>query len=112
MPVITLYIPPEGGRTPCSDAIHQLQKDCHCLCLQRLQAAPEKVQIQVVRTCLMPLGCPLYADVKYRHQTHRDDQLMALFMEELECIIARHCHTGAPRIRCFPVSGEQLYARN
>ena len=112
MPVITLYLPPGNAGGSAEVDILKLQQDCHYLCIQLLDAAPENIQIQVVTTGQIPLGRAVYADVKYRHQAHRDGELMALFMQELECTLVHHCRAAAPRIRCFPVSGEQLYARN
>ncbi|MFG6656254.1 hypothetical protein ACG0Z5_17545 [Scandinavium sp. M-37] len=112
MPVITLYLPPDNSGGSAEVDIQQLQQDCHYLCIQLLDAAPVNIQIQVVTTCKIPLGRVVYADVKYRHQTHRDGELMALFMQQPEGTLVRHCRAPAPRIRCFPFTPEQLYARN
>lgn len=112
MPVITLYIPKELCSEQYSDVSSQFQEKCASLCIQRLGASPEKVQIQILVACLPPLGRPVYAEVKYRQNPNRDADLMTLFMEELEGIISLYYSVGTPRIRCFPQSSESLYARN
>lgn len=112
MPVITLYLPPKYISGEVETDIQSLQQDCHYLCMQMLDAAPENIQILVLISCLPPLGRAIYADVKYRCQPHRDNVVMSLFMQELECTIVRHCRTWYPRIRCYPFTPEQLYARN
>ena len=112
MPVITLYLPPDGSGYLAPDIGHQLQEDCQALCVNRLGASPEKIQVQLLATHIQPLGQQMYAEVKYRHQPHRDAELMTLFMAELEQLLTRHCPLSAPWIRCFPQDNAWLYARN
>lgn len=112
MPVIMLNLPPEFASGETKTDTQSFQQDCHYLCIQMLDATPENIQIQMLASCLPPLGRAVYADVKYRCQPHRNNVLMSLFMQELESTIVRHCRTWSPRIRCFPFPPEQLYTRN
>ncbi|MFA1240561.1 hypothetical protein [Serratia odorifera] len=112
MPVITFHLSPSWYQQHPVDSHSRLQQACRDLCVELLDAETDKVQIQMLLACQPLLGSPLYAEVKYRQQPHRDQALMATFMQELERIIDRHYHLATPRIRCFPLANNALYAKN
>ena len=109
MPVITATFDPAVDVSP-ADA-ERFNARVAGLCLDQLSAAPDKVQILMVRAIAPVHGASIYIGVQYRHQDFRSPGVMDGFMQALDHL-CMELFGKTPRIRCFPSRNDQLFARN
>ncbi|CQR42309.1 conserved hypothetical protein [Thiomonas sp. CB3] len=108
MPNITIFIQTE--KMPPDGALAELTVQCTQLCTEILKAALKNVHIIYVAV-RQGRGYPAYAEIKYRLEPFRTQQVMEAFMELLDEAI-KHKTGLTARIRCFGYTEPNIHARN
>lgn len=108
MPNVTFFIPTE--EMPSGDTLAELTRQCTKLCTEILKAALENVHIIHVAVH-RGQGHPMFAEIKYRLEPFRTQQIMDAFMAGLDEVVKRNTGLTA-RIRCFGYAASNIHARN
>ena len=108
MPNVTIFIP--TGKMPPDETLAELTTQCTRLCTGILEAALENVHIIYV-AIRQGRGHPMFAEIKYRLEPFRTQQVMDAFMGRLDEVIKRNTGLTA-RIRCFGYEASNIHARN
>lgn len=94
----------EAALSRSSTLIAELQR---ALC-DRLDADAAKCQVVMTRGFnVSPL--PIFAEIQFRENTHRNSERIAELMQSIAEILTRHLHAGV-RIRCFAIEQASLHA--
>ncbi len=109
MPVVTAILGPKIVVT--AEAMQRFTGLVAQHCQTMMGVPPDKVQVQLLQAIAPLHGAPVYLGVQYRQQSFCDNVLMDSFMGALEgaCVEAFQV---TPRIRCFPLENDHLFARN
>ncbi|GLS14089.1 hypothetical protein [Hydrogenophaga electricum] len=105
MPIIKFHVPDH----PADDqALAQMADRIHEVCVGALQAQPDAVQLLIVPSRVL-CGQPVYIEVLYREQPHRNAPVMAQLMQVLAAQ-SQAVFGATPRIRCIAVDQRLLHA--
>lgn len=109
MPVVKAFVPPSLLPPACGD-LEAFGRAVGAVCLDVLQASSRQIQVMVVPAHAL-CGEPIYVEVNFRGNPHRDADVVQQFMSNLEMVI-RNTFSTVPRIRCFAEDQASLHARN
>lgn len=107
MPIVKFFC---HGPLPAAPDAEALAARVEMLCRGELAASPDAIEVLLVPSHVMR-GPGVLVEAHFRAQPYRGPQAVERFMDGLE--EAALAHLGQrPRIRCFPVDGSELGARN
>ncbi|MBN9412116.1 MAG: hypothetical protein J0H69_23475 [Burkholderiales bacterium] len=107
MPIVKFFC---HDPQPTAAAAETLAARVEALCRHELAASPDAIEVLLVPSLVLR-GPQVLVEAHFRAQPHRGPQAVERFMDGLEEASIRHLGRR-PRIRCFPVDGNALGARN